>query len=190
MLYMKRCAFPEKFCNCFIFMILEFLLNALLCFHMKLWNCSQNPLCKALKPNTRVWCESFIILTNFLNFAPFAKSPSPGNFIPKALITSEKDFYASLECILESILLVLTTVKGLCIPHTHFKWHTSTELCLGNRGQEFLLSAHNAPCLVCCSYFKLLCKCAGLDCHWRITVSTLGSVNGWSYPYAMCSVVP
>lgn len=120
----KRCAFPEKVCNYFIFMILEFLLNALFCFHVKLWNCPQNPLHKALKPNTRVWGESFVILTNFLSFAPFAILLSPGNFIPKALITSEKHFYASLECILESILLVLTTVKGLCIPlHTHFMTH-------------------------------------------------------------------
>lgn len=169
MLYVKRCAFPEKFCNCFIFIILELLLNLLLCFHTKLWICPQSPLLEALKLDSQFWGESYISLTNFVSFARFAKSLSPGKFIPKALITSGKHFCAYFDCILKRILLDLTTIKGLCIPQTYFKWHVSTELCLGNRGQTFLFSALHVPHSVLCSCFEMLCKCTGQDCHWRIT---------------------
>lgn len=60
-------------------------------------------------------------------------------------------------------------VKGLLIPHTHFKRRVSPELCLGNRRQAFLLSALNAPHSLHCSCFKLMCKWAVLDHQQGIT---------------------
>lgn len=67
------------------------------------------------------------------------------SFFLRYKLFSEKHFY-HFECSLERILTDLT-VKGLQIPHTNFKWHVSTKLCLGIREQAFLLLMHPFLCI-------------------------------------------
>lgn len=67
----------------------------------------------------------------------------------------------------------------------------SLELCLGNRGQAFLLSALNAPH----SALQLLQAVVQVGSiraspgHHSL-VSTLATGDGWSYPYAACYIDP